>query len=514
MPFNVSAFIADPAGNIATISQAKKTDLRSVADQIEITVASSALKSQILNAILDFYIEEEVLTETQVSSYRSLNSKVDQEIQLARIQLQLTQERQKLLAVETEERQKLLAIETEEKQKLLDIDYQHKVREAELARDVEEEKARVSIEKTRQEKEISSISSSPFDLSKARKLVPFFDEKDVESFFTSFEDIANNLKWPRDQWSWLIKPQFRGRAIQVVSNLIGESYEVIKQSILDAYAITSEGYRQLFRNATRTNNQTFTEFATQKLRMFKKWLNSEKNTNFNDLVNLVVLEEFQRRLPPPISMYIAERGVKDLLKAGNLADNYNLIHKNKLKFPDKSPKDSDGATGIALCAYCKQSGHSIRDCPKPGCKSATQPSIKSSSQSVIKKTTLHCAVPQRSKFSSFICDGTLNSKTVSILRDTGADQSVIHKSLIPNLKFTDEHVAITDFTGTDVLPLAEVSLDCPYFDKDVMIGVTDKEFPVKVDVILDNDLAGDEVIKNLVVKNPVKCDISEETESK
>ena len=199
------------------------------------------------------------------------------------------------------------------------------------------------------------------------------------------EDIANNLEWPDDQWLWLIKPQLRGKAITVVSNLIGESYKVIKKNILDAYAITSEGYRQQFRNATKTTSQTFTEFANQKLRFFKKWLVSEKITTFTELINLVVLEEFHQRLPPPISMYIAEREVKELMKAGNLADNYNLIHKNKLKPSDKS-KDSDGAVGVSSCSYCKQSGHSIKNCPKPGCKVASQPQNKCSSPSAVKKT--------------------------------------------------------------------------------------------------------------------------------
>ena len=499
MPFNISEFIADPAGKLSTLSQAKKADLRSLAEKLKVTVSSSALKSQILNAILDYYIEEDVLTEVQVETVRSSNSKVDQEIELAKIQLRLTQEKQRLLEVETQE-----------KQRLLEIEYQHKIREADLTRKLEEDKARINVDRLRQENDISPASVT-FDLSKARKLVPFFDEKDVESFFTAFEDIANHLEWPRDQWSWLIKPQLRGRAIQVVSNLIGETYDVIKQNIHDAYAITSEGYRQLFRNATKTTNQTFTEFANQKLRLFKKWLASEKVTTFTELINLVVLEEFHRRLPPPISMYIAERGVKDLLKAGNLADNYNLIHKNKHKSSDKPSKDSDGATGSNLCAYCKQAGHSIKDCPKPGCKVASQPQNKSSSQSAVKKTSLHCAVPQMDYFKDFVCNGTLNSKNVSILRDTGAAQSIIHISLIPELRFSDEHVVVSDFTSTKVLPLAEVKLNCPYVNKNVMVAVTDKEFPIDVDVVLGNDVAGSRVISNLIICNPEKYNTPNES---
>ncbi|XP_066980100.1 uncharacterized protein [Macrobrachium rosenbergii] len=497
MPFDVSGFITDPAGKLFLLSQAKKVDLLSLASQLNIEVSHTALKGQILDSILDYYIDEDVFTEEQVVNLRSKQSKVDKELELARIQLRLRE-------VSKEQEDYLSRKRLEEKQKLLDLELEYKVREAELNKKLEEEKAKIAVEKHRQELGISSSQPIQFDLSRARKLVPFFDEKDVESFFIAFEDIAANLEWPADQWLWLIKPQLRGKAIQVVSNLIGESYNVIKQNILDAYAITSEGYRQLFRNATKTASQTFTEFASQKLRLFKKWLASEHVTTFKELVNLVVLEEFYRRLPPPISMYIAEREVKDLMKAGNLADNYNLIHKNRPKIPDKS-KDTDGATGINSCAYCKQPGHTIKNCTKPGCKVANQ-SSKISSQPTVKKTGLHCAVDQLDYFKEFICHGLLNSKEVSILRDTGAAQSIIHKNLVPDLKLSDEHVVVSDFSSSKVLPLAEVNLDCPYVNETVKVAVTDNEFPVDVDLVLGNDLAGSKVMYNLIICNPEsKC---------
>ena len=121
---------------------------------------------------------------------------------------------------------------------------------------------------------------------------------------------------------------------------MGKGYYVIKQGILDVYMVTSLGYRQLFRNDTKTINQTFTEFANHKLRLFKKWLAKEEVTEFSELVNLMVLEEFHRRLPPAISVYLAEKEVNDLAKAGNLADNYNLIHKCKyLVNPSDKPND-------------------------------------------------------------------------------------------------------------------------------------------------------------------------------
>ncbi|XP_066946102.1 uncharacterized protein [Macrobrachium rosenbergii] len=292
----------------------KKVDLLSLASQLNIEVSHTALKGQILDSILDYYIDEDVFTEEQVVNLRSKQSKVDKELELARIQLRLRE-------VSKEQEDYLSRKRLEEKQKLLDLELEYKVREAELNKKLEEEKAKIAVEKHRQELGISSSQPIRFDLSRARKLP----------------------------------------------------------------------------------------------------------------------------------------------------------------------------------------GHTIKNCTKPGCKVANQ-SSKISSQPTFKKTGLHCAVDQLDYFKEFICHGLLNSKEVSILRDTGAAQSIIHKNLVPDLKFTDEHVVVSDFSSSKVLPLAEVNLDCPYVNETVKVAVTDNEFPVDVGLVLGNDLAGSKVMCNLIICNPEsKC---------
>ena len=50
--------------------------------------------------------------------------------------------------------------------------------------------------------------------------------------------------------------------------------------------------------------------------------------NFADLVNLIVCEEFKRKLPTNIMLYIEDKQEIDLLKAATMADSYSLIHNN------------------------------------------------------------------------------------------------------------------------------------------------------------------------------------------
>ena len=135
--------------------------------------------------------------------------------------------------------------------------------------------------------------------------------------------MASHMKWPLEQWVRLVKPKFIGKSATIVGSLVGElNYVVIKKAILDAYAVTSEGYRQQFRNFIKPHDTTWTEFACN-----KKWLKSENVTDFDKLVKLMVTEEFKRCLPQNIMMYISDKEESDLKKAAILADNYSLIHK-------------------------------------------------------------------------------------------------------------------------------------------------------------------------------------------
>ena len=66
--------------------------------------------------------------------------------------------------------------------------------------------AKLKIEKDKLEKQGSSNSStqSGFDATKNIRLVPKFEEKEVDKYFLHFEKIANSLKWPKESWTLLL----------------------------------------------------------------------------------------------------------------------------------------------------------------------------------------------------------------------------------------------------------------------------------------------------------------------
>ena len=180
----------------------------------------------------------------------------------------------------------------------------------------ERQLAAVRIEEKEKEKKFTEA----FSLVKARKLVPNFDEKEPDIFFTTFEDTASTLGWPQDQFVLLIRSELKGKAAHIAAQLVGErDSPTFKKAILDAYSITIEGYRQSFRNSFKGNSQTYLDFFQLKIKQFKKWIESEGIATFEELQNLVILEEFLRRIPANIAMYIRERQEKDGQKAAILA---------------------------------------------------------------------------------------------------------------------------------------------------------------------------------------------------
>jgi len=82
-------------------------------------------------------------------------------------------------------------------------------------------------------------AQTTFDVAKNVWLLPKFDESDVESFFVTFEGCAEQLKWPKECWTVILRCVFTGEAQKVCSQLpVAETYESLKQTVLAAYVRT------------------------------------------------------------------------------------------------------------------------------------------------------------------------------------------------------------------------------------------------------------------------------------
>lgn len=383
-----------------------------------------------------------------------------------------------------------------------------------------------------------------FDVSRHIALVPPFRESEVDSYFNAFERIAATLKWPRDVWSLLLQCKLIGEAQEVCSTLsIEESlkYDVVKATILRAYELVPEAYRQKFRSCEKSADQTYVEFAREKSILFDKWCSASKATNFEQLRELILLEEFKTSLPEKIVVYLNEQKSVSLSQAAVSADEFVLTHKAIFPFTPRENKRESKQFAISnkltsktsdrsdlspserrACFYCHETGHLIAACP------ALQKKEKSKNSKISKSVVFVQTVPVSpvggaleskkpapdESYRPFILRGSVSltgrdedQVPVSILRDTGACQLLILSAVLP---FSENSSC-----GSDVLvwgvkmsvlraPLHTVYLRSPLVSGPVKLGVCSC-LPVEgIALILGNDLAGDKVFPMPeVVETPV-----------
>lgn len=81
------------------------------------------------------------------------------------------------------------------------------------------------------------------------KLVPTFNEKDPEVFFTLFERLSGARGWSDLTCVLLLQCALTGRAQEVCSALANDNltYKSIKSAVLKAYELVPEAYHFCFR---------------------------------------------------------------------------------------------------------------------------------------------------------------------------------------------------------------------------------------------------------------------------
>ena len=111
----------------------------------------------------------------------------------------------------------------------------------------------------------TTASTTPsFDVSRQVRLVPQFQEQEVDKFFLHFEKVATSLHWPSESRTMLLQSVLVGKAREVYSALSVEQsadYEIVKREILKTYELVPEAYRQQFRDLKCNEGQTYMEFA-------------------------------------------------------------------------------------------------------------------------------------------------------------------------------------------------------------------------------------------------------------
>ena len=409
--FNAENFMLDPDQDV--FDGLKKNDLLALSTHLNLNVKKSWRKIDVQKAIVKHLISIDVFDESSLSSYC-----VTSDIEMKKLELQAQLEFKKL---ENEEKEREREREREERER--ERDREREKEEREIEREEREKEREIEIRKLEMQTELElkkletesrsrHSDSGSFDVTKFIRLVPPFQEKDVDQYFLHFEKIAENLKWPKEFWCLLLQSVFVGKAREIYSQLSvvqASDYDLVKGLILNGYELVPEAYRQKFRNCQKESNQTFVEFARKKEQLFDRWCNSKKvNKNHENLRQLMLIEEFKRCIHHDIRTFLDEQKADTLENASRLADDYALTHKTSFvskpsqsfgrnvrsfensslgRSPVSQPQKSDrvvspkvesssprspsqssaqdkSLSNAPICRYCKKEGHIMSECYK------------------------------------------------------------------------------------------------------------------------------------------------------
>ena len=274
MSFKLSDFTASPSQELLEL--AKKSDLLDIADHYGLpNVKKTMFIHEIKNILFQFFVEEEIFDSSATSQIlvtqtdlqlRELEIKRQVEMEKLRLDREREkEEREEKLRRERDEREDRIRLETLEREDRLlrekiepeKLRLEMEEREREKQREIEREKLeheklrleieenekklrleaeeRIEIEKEKlqfelkmkelelegksKSKPLPLDSSKSFDVTKHIRPVPPFQEKEVDKYFSHFEKVAENLKWPREHWTLLLQSVLIGKAQEIYTQL-------------------------------------------------------------------------------------------------------------------------------------------------------------------------------------------------------------------------------------------------------------------------------------------------------
>ncbi len=437
-----------------------------------------------------------------------------------------------------------------------------KIRDREKEREFQREKWQFDIQ-LQENGSNNGSEGDRFRVNDCYRSVPYFDENDIEQFFSQFEYVANSLNWPRQFWCLIFQSKLKGKAAKAYCSLSVEdksNYEKVKDSIKLAYQLTSEAYRQRFRELKKEAAESYCDFVSRSAKAFDLWHVSESvGGDFEKLRELIILEDFKNKLPSNVRMHLEDQGTTQVRSAAELSDKFALIHKpmvNNARSHDqfkgnrngkpsytqgyassqgsekskdegvtkdqgvakKSELSAESKSFIPKCHYCSKRGHLIANCfarKRDQEKMVGFVKLDQKFSNVISPgVTYHKYISQARISTS---KGS-QSKPVSVFRDTGAFCSLIRRAAIaqPEVTATGQSVVIQVVGGAyQTVPLHRVYLESDYVNGEVLMGMVDHLPLSGVDILLGSDLT-DRCCpsKHLIISPvPVEKNASEDVET-
>ncbi|XP_065442518.1 uncharacterized protein LOC101931677 isoform X1 [Chrysemys picta bellii] len=363
------------------------------------------------------------------------------------------------------------------------------LKEKEMEEREKERKHELEVAKAKQDAPANANNPPPGTTSHPRKFPIYKAGDDTEAFLENFERACLGYSITADQYMVELRPQLSGPLAEVAAEMPKEhmnSYELFKNKARLRMGLTPEHARQRFRALKWKPDVSFTRHAYHIDKNCDAWVSGANVKSLEDLLSLVKMEQFLEGVPEEIERYILDRKPKTVTEAGEIGAQWVEVaekkktssswseyqkgqaetkpyHRGQPKAPPTSqgkprmpshpttpvstnqPRPGDTLAG--RCFKCNGLGHIKAHCPKnPNRLQFITP--QSHQRSPNPDASL---IPSERRETLRV-----GGKKVTAWRDTGAQVSTIHQSLVdPKLINPEATVTIQPFVSQSVtLPTA------------------------------------------------------------
>eukprot|EP00079_Xenopus_tropicalis_P035068 XP_017948839.1 PREDICTED: uncharacterized protein LOC108647387 [Xenopus tropicalis] len=164
----------------------------------------------------------------------------------------------------------------------------------------------------------------------SRKEFKAFDESkgDIDGFFRDFEHQCMLEAASEQDQVRVLSSLLTGSAAEAYRDMAPElkmDYHAIKETVLAHYAITPESYRLRFREARPSADESFKRHGQKLSQACRRWLQGELADSAEDIIQLILKEQFYLTCPREITEWVKERKPSTIDEATALADEALLI---------------------------------------------------------------------------------------------------------------------------------------------------------------------------------------------
>ncbi|XP_042306281.1 uncharacterized protein LOC121921799 [Sceloporus undulatus] len=148
--------------------------------------------------------------------------------------------------------------------------------------------------------------------------------ENAKAFLISFEQVAKACRWPREEWAARLLPALSGEAegaFQSLETRDKEDYVKVKAAILKGDALRMERQRQHFRQFCCHGVEDPRNIHSQLQELCRRWLRPERHSK-EQILELLILEQFLAGLPPDLQTWIRARGPDTCSQAVALVEDF------------------------------------------------------------------------------------------------------------------------------------------------------------------------------------------------